>query len=404
MAKGLPRSIPGIYDVTDRVGIGPALSGGPIPVSSRTYVWDAQSDGVITERTYRWSHLSPLGHRISGLQLVYCNWYMSTTTEVDNDNAIVVKAAVDIAGTVYPVFFNGQRTVTIQPGAQVVSDPLGIDIAANTTYFTRTFVQVQAAEKWPLSAASGTQSGLGEGNIATDETNVGDDTVTATSAGGYGPSAIIGRVNDRLPGLALIGDSITRGTNTVAVAGHNGYPAIWAANKIAGYLNISRGSWRANYDGNVTPPLRRLKRFSLMAACGITDLVYQSGINDVINSRSDAQIQADILAFANAATALGIRCHIATITPSSTSSDSWATVENQTPHANAQVGRDNNDWRRTVPAPFVSCLDVADLVESERNSWLWKVGYTGDGLHPLVAGASAIAAALPHPAKFFKVP
>ena len=380
----------------------------PLPgvIATRTYMPDGISDGIQTSGTYRWQHSSPLNSRISNIQLVFINWYQNATNEVDGAQNITVKAALDDNSAVYPVYFKGARSVVIEPGGMAISDPMGVDIAAATLFYTRTFVSVGGAgQTWPLTAAGGTLSGFNEGNTAgapgTDLTNVGSGAVTTVTAGGYGPVAILGNQENLLPSLALIGDSITRGTNTVRDSvGNQGYPAMWAQNKVNGYLNLGKGSWRCNYDGILE---RRRRRLGLLQACNITHALLQSGINDVTNGRSNAQIQADMLAIANALVGIGVKPYIATITPSSTSTDGWVTVVNQTTHANNAVRVANNNWRRTLPAPFKGLVEVADLAESARDSGLWKASYTGDGLHPLVGGAAAIAAALPSPLDYFRV-
>ena len=54
-----------------------------------------------------------------------------------------------------------------------------------------------------------------------------------------------------------------------------------------------------------------------------------------------------------------------------------------------------------VGHPLAGYIEVADTVESARNSGLWKAGYSGDGTHPNTVGATAIAAALPSAVGYF---
>jgi lysophospholipase L1-like esterase len=121
--------------------------------------------------------------------------------------------------------------------------------------------------------------------------------------------------------------------------------------------------------------------------------------------------------------AFGVPIYQTTITPQTTSSDAWATVNNQTV---ASAGNETarlaaNAWLRdgapisaspaaggTVAAvgasgvlragqtghPLAGIIEVADLAESARDSGKWKAGYTGDGTHPNATGAAALAAAL----------
>ena len=80
-----------------------------------------------------------------------------------------------------------------------------------------------------------------------------------------------------------------------------------------------------------------------------------------------------------------------TVNPASTSTDSFATTANQTTVAsNAQRVALNNLLRTSGMSSGV--FDLADVVESARDSGLWKApGYTADGLHESQLASLAIA-------------
>jgi lysophospholipase L1-like esterase len=113
----------------------------------------------------------------------------------------------------------------------------------------------------------------------------------------------------------------------------------------------------------------------------------------------------------------GIAAFACTLGPNTTSTDAWATTVNQTWDAL----RDNtvrlalNAWIRdgapinasgtpvaagTSPAtrsgeaghPLIGYFETADVMESARDSGVWKPGYTADGLHPTPTGYAAMAA------------
>ena len=71
----------------------------------------------------------------SDIRLVYGNYYCAGgLPEQAGPNDIVVQAAIETStGTVgfAPVTFGGQLAVTIKPGTQVVSDPVGLDFGPN---------------------------------------------------------------------------------------------------------------------------------------------------------------------------------------------------------------------------------------------------------------------------------
>ena len=96
---------------------------------------------------------------------------------------------------------------------------------------------------------------------------------------------------------------------------------------------------------------------------------------------------------------MGMQVWQATITPRSTSTDSFATTVNQTP-LNAAVLTEVNDYIRTLPSPLAGVIEASDAASSARNSGLWKVTgaaqyATSDGLHPSTDMHVAIAGLVP---------
>lgn len=115
----------------------------------------------------------------------------------------------------------------------------------------------------------------------------------------------------------------------------------------------------------------------------------------------------------------GLKTYQTTLTPGSTSTDGYATLANQTPQTYNPIRVLANDWFRdgapltgSVPAdtgstdptvvrvgqpghPLKGIVEVADSVESSRNSGKWKSpNYTDDGSHPTATGTAAMASAV----------
>jgi hypothetical protein len=92
----------------------------------------------------------------------------------------------------------------------------------------------------------------------------------------------------------------------------------------------------------------------------------------------------------------GQKKYLTTLTPQSASTDSWATLVNQTPHnpggEQARRAAHNDNIRAGAVSGFDGYLDVASILESSVNSDLWVVNGSanyaeaGDGLHPNAAG------------------
>ena len=145
-----------------------------------------------------------------------------------------------------------------------------------------------------------------------------------------------------------------------------------------------------------------LKYRLMIAEKALSHILIEPGVNDVVAAGLTlAGIKAALLSIAAQYVAVGVRPIACTIGPRTGSTDSWATVANQTKSSayiagsDAVAGADSiitqelNDWIRTTPAPFFDYFDAADVVMSARNSVIWTVNtawtndaYTNDGVHP----------------------
>ena len=130
-------------------------------------------------------------------------------------------------------------------------------------------------------------------------------------------------------------------------------------------------------------------RRQISAYC--TDALIAYGINDATTAgRTAAQIMAD---HKSLAAALALPTWLQTLAPKTASTDSWATTASQTTDATANPIRVAlNLLIRRTPDWAAGYFELADVVESARDSGLWKPGYTADGLHENQTAAAAIAA------------
>lgn len=346
-------------------------------------------------------------------------------------NTITIKAAIeDSAGLITPLFFNGSRTVTLNPDGGVAdSDPVGIEWSAETVYYVRTMVTVPVTtNSWPQSSLL-LRPHLGEGIVVgttvanpTDVVDSGTITVaTNQTTYAYGPLAILSSRPVANPViLALYADSI--GTGQGDQTGSAGGPgdlgcvqrALYRAN--APILDTARGGEQAN--SFATPQYRR-HRFRLTQ--GATAAITELGVNDITGGATLAQMQARVLALGTAVRLRDCTLRPTTITPHTTSTDQCITTANQTvtPSSAAELVRTGyNDWLRagapidptTLAAvaigtggalvagsalhPLAGYLEAADAVESSRNSGKWIPYMSYDCLHPSTLGHKALAAAI----------
>jgi hypothetical protein len=152
------------------------------------------------------------------------------------------------------------------------------------------------------------------------------------------------------------------------------------------------------------------KAFRLAVAQFCTHVVEGYGDNDFAPSGGNASLallQSSMLGIWFSLARQGLKVWRVSILPRTTSTDAWATIGNQTVGGNDAARTGFNDWLRagapisptTLAAvaigtggalvmgvtghPLTGYFEIADLVETSRNSGVWKApGYTTDGIHP----------------------
>lgn len=355
----------------------------------RTAAPNILSDGTSTGITTRLLHT--VDTACSGIRLAFTNWYNNAGIDASGPNPITVKSYIKIGdGTFIPVPFGGAASVVIPPGATVLSDPLGIHFAKADFFFSQTYVSVFSGEVYPLGGITDSvqTEGVGAGDLTTS-------TVTASATRGFGPTMIVGTPVKNLtsPSLVLIGDSRVVGYgDTRGTADARG----WASRALDGnlsYLNIgvSGSTTQTALLGN----LRR--RMDLVDLCQFDAAVVVYGVNDLLGGKTAAQIEGYLATLYGYLVTRNLPIYGATIAPVTTTTDNWQTTANQTTDASNAQRILLNTWMRTTPSPLAGYFELADAVESARDSGKWKVtgasfGYTADGTHESSGGYIAEAA------------
>lgn len=372
---------------------------GMVPISGRTEPLNALSDGIDIAQDNRFS--MPIVAGVQHVSLVYANWYLSTApgdtadgtpVEVDGTDELSVSAAIITPDArLCQLTVGGRARWTIAPGGQVSTDPLDVDIPASAGAFSvRTYVEVAAGGKFPLGRFA-YDGGDGVQNFTSSPV---DNTLSSSGAGlgtgvsGYSPVAVLGAFEASMqkPIVALWGDSITVGTGDTDIS------VGWAARALLRdgipFIKLARGSERAKDVG--PDPTRRARRFLLAGGCTRAAIFY--GTNDYNAGDTAPQTEANLVAMWRASADGGMKAVAATFTPRTTSTDSWATVANQTAVAGGSERTAINDWirdgapldastlapvatgtsaavRSGQPAhPLLGWIEIADVVESARNS------------------------------------
>jgi len=360
-------------------------------VATHCFCSGAKSSGnnQIMSRTY---HVAQ--DDLKSIQLVYANWYGS---ESKLGAAINITASIEYpTGVFTQVKFNGLATGTAADGSNLISDPVAVMIPQGTSFFVRQYVVNPSASGIIYSSYLQNQT-LGEG-IAMGASGISDltmsGTITPTHANIlFGPAAIIGQT--RRPSILVIGDSRAAGANedhaTVSTETGQITPSLYPS---IGYMNMSiAGEQAQNF----------VQKHTYRAPFGIyaTHVICEYGINDLnLGGRTTAQVLADLQLIRGYFSKQ--KFYQATILPNSSSTDSWATVGNQTTAASNASRISLNNTFRSKPSWLDGWLETADAVESARDSGLWKApGYTADGLHGTTAGYQLIqSAAVINPAAF----
>lgn len=346
------------------------------------------------------------------LRLVFINWHETGTGNTIGTDDLVISASIVHGGTIYRATFDGAVSVTVKPSGIVTSDPLALDVPAGTFVEVRTYV----SGTWrPNRYANG--PGMGGWTATTDLTAPGSAAISDNTSFRYliGPAAILGTPVASVAQVKTvigIGDSIMDGISdgpsgragvntTYSLMGGGGFVARAARSAEFSYLNAGIGGQFAQIFGSQAGHYR-----TMTFARNIRTCVEEYGRNDLSSSRTLAQLQGDVITIWNLLAARGLRTFRTTLVPDTTSTDGWRTTTNQTVRA-WETNRVNfNDWLRDgapmvsgaaaavgtsgaarcayfdstgteiTPAsgpahPLYAVTDIADAVESARNSGKW---------------------------------
>jgi lysophospholipase L1-like esterase len=356
-------------------------------VATGTHIPNALATGSLTTSFSRTPHI--LRSVVAALAIVLPNWYVAGQTETNAGSATWTAAIEYPAGTFTRVTFGGAASVTSSSGGNIVSDLMPVTIPKGATFWVRLFQNAPGKVVYStFYAGDGTAQFT---SPATDWT-MGGAVTTAVSrdAPMTAPIAIIGMSSD--PAIGIYGDSISVGRGDTADAGvplqgHLG--RAFGAAYAAGHVGIS-GDRMSLFLGS------KAKRMSL--ASYFTHFAVNMGINDITSGGSASSIAADTDAIVGLFPGPVALC---TLSPVSTSTDTWNTVASQTTVASNAVRVSENTRRLGGVSGVKVVYDVNPSVESVASpeSGLWRASaYTADGTHPAAKGykeeASAINVAL----------
>lgn len=348
---------------------------------------------------------------ITALRVAVPNFMTTDANPQETNNAGVMTVAVAIEYPVDPTeatsrqacLWSGAGTGTIAAGALGISDQLTLStpIPDGATFNVWIYTSNPNGSPFYQALSSTAVKQTGEKfNVG-----VGNVTVSGTLTNGTGVSQVMAipailATTTKKSTIAL-GDSIAYGLTSgdtpardEAVNGRVGIVGRGMPTTIA-HLNLGGPSYQATtYPADLTARATLLQ-YSSHFICNL-------GINDMKNAAlgggSDAA-KAAVLASAMTTIAASGNLRAAqkkfccTITPYTTSTDSWVTTGNQTPVASGSPRVAYNALVRAGISGWDGFFEIADAVESSRDSGLWAASQqTKDGLHPSYAGYATNAA------------
>lgn len=326
---------------------------------------------------------------------------------------------------------DGAGTLTVAPGAIVASRavtlpasvPAGACVAVNMTVNTGSNTNqfpygFQASVTAPFIdwSQDWTASPPAPGSGTDPVTNWVTTATNAATSSTYlpAPSVVTGNAPDKRTTLVL-GDSIANGTGDTVV---DGQQAGWIVRALQG-----APYWRCAQGGNQMGTYSTVGAtpWQMAAAARCTTAICQLGVNDLQQSQTAATIQSRAQTVWTELAKRGLRVWATQLGPFTNSTDSWATIANQTAWTTGGAGQFGaasqwttyNAWiadgapitveGATVRAgqslhPLAGVISPARAVIDAGTGWKWVVngnanGYTIDGAHPSTLGHSTIAGA-----------
>jgi hypothetical protein len=333
---------------------------------------------------------------ITSLKVAIPNWRVRNASPFDEQgvgSTATVTASVEYpSGTFTRVLFGGVASGTIANGSTIFSDYTNVNIPNGSLFWIRIYY---TSSTGVLSIPQDT-SAIGSG-LETGVSGISDKTMsgTVTSAGNtFPPIAIIGVTAK--PSVIAIGDSKLLGANDLTGDSSGDFGDV---DRSIG-PSFAYSSSGQNGDAAFRYVSAHAQRNLLLPYA--SDLIVEYGSNDLSSNRSASTVLSDLETIWGYAQASGLKVYQVTITPRTTSTDSWATTANQMTWAQNSANNTLNDSIRALPSGLQGAFDLSDVISTSRGSGIWIANgtanyYTTDGIHEstnanlLIKSSSAIA-------------
>jgi lysophospholipase L1-like esterase len=378
----------------------------PVVIANRTQEMTAKQGAGVNNYTRDEGRLKVQMPRsaVQSVQLLFGNYYV-TDQEMTDTSPITVTASVELPTSPvtlpYAVTFNGKKSIVLDPGEYILSDPVPIQVAADGFFWVRSGITVSAGgNTWPCTYSTRL---TGENfrqslDVSSQVYNTGALSAVGGGSVGFGPIAVIGTPEDTATGRTLVsvigvGDSIMRGSGDSSPDAYGNTGMARGCADVSGhhvpFLTMARDSDRAQYNQVTAYRKRAPWRYGTHLLCNL-------GTNDLAGGRTLAELQADITAIWTDAKRVGLKVYQCNLLPRVTGT--FSTAAGQTPIAGFESGglRDQfNAWLLTQVGTYLEgVIDVASAVEDPSNHGKWAANLTADGIHPVSSAYVLIGNAL----------
>ena len=343
----------------------------------------------------------PIEIPFNGSKLRFRFSNLTGTEPITISEAYIAKTRAFVE-SLQPITFGGDESITIQPGHEVESDDIMFSVKAYETvyvsFYLKDFTQMNAGTliTGPLSRGQ-----YSYGNFSKQPTLPTD--LTRNTQWFYFLNTIHILTEERNRALICYGDSITAQSwpDYLAIrAREKGCHEVAVIRRAVSGTRILRQYNCITYQAY---GLKGAMRFPIeMNACGVSDVIIQHGINDIIHPVgvevnrfrpwSDMPTCAELEQgvehiYVEHARKLGYRVWSGTLLPI----EGWRTYNAD----REKIRQQFNDWLRTSPL-FDGCIDFDKAVRDAGTPCAFAPGYdSGDHLHPSEQAYEAMANCVP---------
>jgi lysophospholipase L1-like esterase len=349
-----------------------------------------QSSRVFENQTLRLNVFSKLGG--SQARVKFTNRYTDVPLTIGRARIALRSAGASIdPATDRAVTFDGRAGVTIQPGAEVWSDPVSLAVRQHVDVAISVFIP-----------GSYRPTGFHRTGLKTGYLGTGDQAGAASITPGAPPAARDGRgggdfidqvylvsglqvlAPERTRVVVTLGDSITDGAAS-DVDANGSWPDVLSKRLATSggvapvsVINMGIGSNRFVSAPRAGPTGTERLQEEVLERPNVTHLVLMEGINDISYEHVEPSVLIDAYKAAIArAHARGIKVFVATLLP----------IQNSVKDTPANIATQQavNAWIRAGEG-FDGVVDFEKVVQDPQNPLRIRADLTGDFVHPNTLG------------------